>query len=791
MKRSEAARYARLSAILAFTLVAITSGIYLHRVWVARVEKKNAPPPPPQDVERQSSSLTFSKGEGIHKVFTVQASKSTDFRGQDASLLEEVTVTVFGKTGERNDVIRSKSCRYSKADGAIQCSGTVDMELQSAADAERSKQTPGVAQGVVHVATSGVTFDRATGNAQTVAPVKFDFPNGNGDGVGAVYASEEGHLRLVSDVHLKLRPAPEAAAAKPEKPRKPGATVTEVAVNGSSLEFDRNTGIIQLHGPVTADTAAQRLTCGELVLTLDEQFHSQTLIASPGTLKQEPQVTTRGANGENSLTADKLTTHFAPEGWIRAVDAEGNVHGMSASGSLQAENGQLEMWPRQNEVKQIMMRGNVQATTRDAKTGSQRHLATNVLRLDFSGGKPGVSSHVQHAETLERGTLEWTDAAAASAAGATGARSKLSGDKLALDFGPLGKARQLVATGAVQTERQAGTGPLQTASAASGVVQLEPTGGWSQITMHDHVRLKEGDRSAEAQQAVFVKADESAVLSGQAMARDASSETRATKIIFHQTTGDVEAEGNVRSTDLSAKASSVSFSSAASNISADNMKGNSKTGRALYTGHARLWQGASVLQADSIDLQRATRILVANGNVKAVFLQAPQAEAQAQVPGVTQVSTASSTPKPKQPTVWHISSGTLTYWDAENRAHLEKDVVVQSPEEKIRSAALDLEFTRDPNAKGTGPATGGASQISRAVATGGVVVEQLGRRGTADRGVYTAADQNFVLSGGTPTLYDATEGTTTGRKLTFNIADDTIIVDSGNGSRTLTKHRVQ
>jgi lipopolysaccharide export system protein LptA len=789
MKRSEAARYARLSAILAFTLVAITSGIYLHRVWVAHVEKKNAPPPPPEDVERQSSSLTFSKGEGIHKIFTVKASKSTDFKGQDASLLEEVTVTVFGKTGERNDVIRSKSCRYSKADGAIQCSGTVDMELQSAADAGRSKQGSGAPQGVVHVATSGVTFDRATGNAQTVAPVKFDFPNGNGDGVGAVYASEEGHLRLIKDVHLKLRPAPENTAAKPEKPRKPGATVTEVGVNGSSLEFDRNTGIIQLHGPVTADTAAQRLTCGELVLTLDEQFRSQTLIASPGTLKQEPQVTTRGASGENTLTADKLTTRFAPEGWIRTVDAEGNVHGMSASGSLQAENGKLEMWPRLNEAKQIMMRGNVRATTRDAKTGSQRHLATNVLRLDFSGGKPGETSHVQHAETLERGTLEWTDAVAVSAAapGATGARSKLSGDKLALDFGPLGKARQLVATGAVQTERQAGTGPSQTASAASGVVQLEPTGGWSQITMHDHVRLKEGDRSAEAQQAVFVKADESAVLSGQAMARDASSETRATKIIFHQTTGDVEAEGNVRSTDLSAKASSVSFSSAASNISADSMKGNSKTGRALYTGHARLWQGVSVLQADSIDLQRAARILVANGNVRAVFLQAPQAQVQ----GVTQVSTAASTTKPKQPTLWHISSGTLTYWDAENRAHLEKDVAVQSPEEKIRSAALDLEFIRDANAKGTGPATGGAAQISRAVATGGVVVEQLGRRGTADRGVYTAADQNFVLSGGTPTLYDATEGTTTGRELTFNIADDTIIVDSGNGSRTLTKHRVQ
>jgi len=71
------------------------------------------------------------------------------------------------------------------------------------------------------------------------------------------------------------------------------------------------------------------------------------------------------------------------------------------------------------------------------------------------------------------------------------------------------------------------------------------------------------------------------------------------------------------------------------------------------------------------------------------------------------------------------------------------------------------------------------------------VVEQGERRGTAERGVYTAADDKFVLSGGNPTLYDPKEGTTSGRELTFYLADDTIIVDSGNGLRTLTKHRVQ
>jgi lipopolysaccharide export system protein LptA len=99
-----------------------------------------------------------------------------------------------------------------------------------------------------------------------------------------------------------------------------------------------------------------------------------------------------------------------------------------------------------------------------------------------------------------------------------------------------------------------------------------------------------------------------------------------------------------------------------------------------------------------------------------------------------------------------------------------------------------LYFTRDANGQTAGQ---GTSKISRAVGTGGVEVEQGDRRGTAERGAYTADDDKFVLSGGTPTLYDGNEGATTGRELTFNIADDTIVVDSGKGTRTLTRHRVQ
>jgi len=412
----------------------------------------------------------------------------------------------------------------------------------------------------------------------------------------------------------------------------------------------------------------------------------------------------------------------------------------------------------------LTVRGNVQVQRRDAKTGLSRKLKTDALRLRFTGGQPGQENRVQHAETLARGAMDWTDTGAS--------RSNLAADKLALEFGALGKPQQLVATGAVQTERELKGKPLQTASSTNGLVSMEPTGEWSRINLQGNVHLNEGDRSGEAQQAVFVKTAQTAVLSGQAMARDSSSETHAAKITFNQASGDIYAEGNVRSTDLSAKNQTVQLAPVPTNLSSEHMEANSRSGRALYTGQARMWQGASVLEADSIELMRDTRVVNAVGNVRAVFPQVPGGQSQGR----------------KSPTLWHIASGTLTYWDAENRARLEKNVVVQSIDQRMRASVLDLYFKREGGGK---PGTGGAAEINRAVGTGGVMVEAGERRATAERGVYTAEDQKFVLSGGNPTLYDAMEGSTTGRELTFHIADDTIIVDSGTGMRTLTKHRVQ
>jgi len=127
MKRSESAKYARWSAAAALLLATLTAGVYLERNWVAYREKQKAPAAAPQDVTRLSNGLTFSKGEGTQKIFTVEASKMTDFKGKDASLLEDVKITIFGKRGERHDTMHTQSCQYEKSGGNIACGGEVQL----------------------------------------------------------------------------------------------------------------------------------------------------------------------------------------------------------------------------------------------------------------------------------------------------------------------------------------------------------------------------------------------------------------------------------------------------------------------------------------------------------------------------------------------------------------------------------------------------------------------------------------------------------------------------------------
>lgn len=847
MKRSEAARYARWSAGAAVLLAAATAAVYVQRDWKAIRERKNAPAAAAANVSRQSNGLTFSKREGTRTEFTVQASKSTDFKDRDISELETVVITIFGKNGDRHDVIHTQSCQYGKTDGNVVCSGNVTMDLESAADAERSAHTPGGAEPqVMHVETKAVSFNRSSGLASTAEPVSFVFPNGSGQGVGLEYRSEAGAVKLLKDVRLKLRPPPpRTAAGKPAtgrtKPRSnPEAAPQEVTVTGTNLDFDRVSRRMHIQGPAAAETKTTRLTSGELTMELDAQFRAQTLVASGNVDDEQPKIVSHGRGGQVDVRGDKLTADLASQGWVTSIEAQGNVKGVRLADEdrddASSQSATLEMWPRVNEIKILTMRGDVALKTVASPSGDTRRLFTQALRMEFSGGKENEASRPLKAETLASGRMEWTETNAtnlsaggpaksaaparnksgetnngSSANAPTSAHTTLTADKLQMQFDALGKPKKLLADGHLQTERNLTGRPTQTATAQSGVAQLLAGGGWSQMDLNGGVKLREAERNGQADHAVFRREERTATLTGHAFARDATTETSAPRIIFAQNTGDIHADGGVRSTDLPGQPSAVQLAPVPTHVTADTLQGNSQTGRALYTGHARMWQEESVLEADSIELLRETRVMNALGNIRAVFPQAatapggsPAAPAVRSVatslPGSVASSPTTPTAKPatgqaaaKKSPLWHVTAQSLMYNDLESHAHLEHDVIAISADQKMRAPIVDLYFTRGTTvgAAAAANAPPGPQQISRAVGTGGTTVEEDSRKAVAERGVYTASDGKFVMSGGNPTLYDGAEGNTTGRQLTFFLADDTIIVDSESGPRILTKHRVE
>jgi lipopolysaccharide export system protein LptA len=94
----------------------------------------------------------------------------------------------------------------------------------------------------------------------------------------------------------------------------------------------------------------------------------------------------------------------------------------------------------------------------------------------------------------------------------------------------------------------------------------------------------------------------------------------------------------------------------------------------------------------------------------------------------------------------------------------------------LRSNQATVWLTPGGAASSTGQRSPAASsgflggRVDHMVATGSVVVDQPGRRGTGDKLVYTASDGVYVLTGTKavpPKVVDQTQGTTTGAALRF------------------------
>lgn len=773
MRNQEAARYARWAAFTAGVIAMGALGIYAKRaIRQARARAANTISIP-ASVQQQSAQFSFSKVEQDRTIFTIRASQATQFRDQDRAVLKDVWISIYGAKGERNDSIHTGECSYEPKTGNVRCEGDVEIDIQ-AASAAGDKTAADSSEKKMKVTTRDLTFNRETGEAHTDQPVNYQLPQGSGRAVGVTYSSKDATVRLEHNVELEMSGSE----------RTGGLPVT---AQGSSLEIRRNDLLVVLAGPATVTQGNRELTAGTITFEMDNDYHVRHAIAM-----ENPAIEVKENGAEFHVTADQFEGYLSAAGWIERLAASGNVQGTrkaaGATDLFSSTQVNITMLPEKNLIEQMTATGKVKIDSRGPD--GTRKIETEALEVSFS--TEAANGQAEHQQVT---SAESTAPATIETISTTNGREKtdLAADRFQAVFGKDGKFEKLLGHANVRITRQIGSALPQVSSAQEMEAEFAKGGEWEELLQTGHVKFQQGDRGASAERAKIVRSTDLIDLEGSPILTDAQSRTTADKVSINQKTGEVKATGGIVTTiEDSGQNNSVGLGSGAAHVSAATLSGSTTSGHVIYSGRARLWQGESVLDAEQIEVWREEQKLKATGNVVAVF---PQAAGSSATPasGASVQSVAQKKPEQSKPTLWTINAPVLTYWGQEGKAHLEGGVTARSEEGTIRSKAMDVYFA---SAGGTGSAsTNGAAgpsrQFTRAVAMGGVVVTQGDRKGVGEEADYTSADGKFVLSGGKPTVSDGSGNTTVGRSLTFFEANDTILIDSEEGSRTLTKHRVE
>jgi lipopolysaccharide export system protein LptA len=248
--------------------------------------------------------------------------------------------------------------------------------------------------------------------------------------------------------------------------------------------------------------------------------------------------------------------------------------------------------------------------------------------------------------------------------------------------------------------------------------------------------------------------------------------TTADLVTLNRTNGEAEAQNNVKTTYNDLKPNpqgALLASSSPVHVTSRNMTAQRNSGIAKYTGNARLWQDANIIEAPTITFDRDHRQVTAIASGKQLVSTVL----------VQQDKTGKVTPV-------FIHSQRLTYDDNAAVAHFDGNVTVRSTSGNMDAGKADVYLAKSAGQK---PQQPGPAQLDHIIAENHVRVEQQGRTATGGKLVYTPTDDKFVMTENSPTITDPAHGTIVGSSLTFFRADDRVLVEGG-ASRTVTTTRV-
>ena len=284
--------------------------------------------------------------------------------------------------------------------------------------------------------------------------------------------------------------------------------------------------------------------------------------------------------------------------------------------------------------------------------------------------------------------------------------------------------------------------------------------------------------------------------------------TTAKTIRINRATGDAIADTDVKSTYSELKDQpdgALLASSSPIHVTAHTMTAHSSPGVALYSGNARLWQDANVIEAPSIQFEREHRFVVAQGTqdqpVATTLVQTAKPSAEKDKDKDKEKEKGGNKGKPAdQSSPIAITGNRLTYADEERKAHYEGGVFARGTGFTASAKTLDAYLLPRNQTLQRGQTSGnqslggisqsGPGQLDHMVAQDHVVLQQPTRRAEGETLTYGAAEDKFVLTGGSPSIFDAERGKTTGISLTFFRRDDRVLVEGEASTPVVTQTRV-
>jgi lipopolysaccharide export system protein LptA len=734
-------------------LLLVVAGVYFYARKRVENALKEVPAKIGVEIQQSAQGFTYSHSEGMHTIFKIQASKSVQYKEGGHVELHDVTITLYGRDSSRFDQIYGADFEYDPRSGDVMGKGEVQMDLEANPEGliHPDQATPKELKNPIHLVTTNLLFNQKTGNAQTQEKVEFSLPQASGSAVGLSYVANTTVLTLQSQVDVAFH----------------GATPARVtAIHGT---ITKNPRVVDLDLP-RLQNGARHATADKGTLFLRADNTVERIFAS-GNVRVESE-----DSGSEKVQSDQME--------LLVAEKQETVRSATFSGDVRVENSGPQ--PMQGNAGRVVLNftgNNVLSTVHSQDNvrlvQHQKPSSASASAQDVEVTASVIDFVVADGRRLQRADTSGAAQIALRPVPGTGQQTLVTAGKFQAGFDDLGQLASLHGAPNARIVSQTPGQPDRVSTSNTLDASFHPGSGIDSIVQQGSVAYTDGDRKAWGDHATYTPADQMLVLNGSPRVIDGGMTTTSRTMRLNRATGDAFADGDVKSTYSDLKAQPNGALLAASDpihVTARAMTAHSSPAIALYTGDARLWQNANVIQAPSIQFDRNHRSVIAQGSpTQPVSTVLVQIEKSGKVTPVK------------------ITSDRLTYTDSERKAHFEEAVQAKGADLTITSKVMDVflqprdQAASNQSIAGTGAGTG---KIDHIIASGQVVVVQPGRRATGDQLVYTTSDDKFVLTGGSPSIFDAEQGKITGVSLTLFRHDGRVVVEGNNTSPTVTQTRV-